>query len=165
MSSNLDNIPGDIKLEGNNVLVDGTLKLDNIDGKTSEYVRITEARLKRATIGVLTGNFGNAQDELLCKARKLMFFNPKVQEVNKKTGIALSHMPDTDTLFINEGGGYSSVNIDSGVTGLKVSGDLEVGGKLLVLNQNAKVDLAALVFKLQQEIAELKKQVAQLKNQ
>lgn len=159
MSSNLDNIPGDIKLEGNNVVVDGTLKLDNIDGKTSEYVRITEARLKRATIGVLTGDFGIARDELLCKARKLMFFNPKMTEVNKKTGIALSQTPDTDLLVINEGGGYLGVTIEAGANGLKITGKMEVDGQLLVTSENKKVDLAALVLQLQQEIAELKKKV------
>ena len=156
----------DIKLDGDLVVLEGTLKLDDIAGKSSEFIRINEARMKRATIGVLTGDFGIGQDELLCKARKLMFFNPKVKDTDKKTGIALSHMPDTDTLVINEGGGYAGgVRLEGSGVGLLVSNDLQVGGKLLVLNQNVKVDLAALVFKLQQEIADLKKQVDQLKNQ
>lgn len=165
MPSNLDDIPGDIKLDGNNVVVDGTLKLDNIDGKTSEFVRISEARLKRATIGVLTGDFGIAKDELLCKARKLMFFNPKMTEANKKTGIALSQTPDTDLLVINEGGGYQGVTIEAGANGLKITGKMEVAGQLLLASENKKVDLAALVLQLQEEIADLKKQVTELKNQ
>lgn len=159
MSSNLENIPGDIKLDGNNVVVDGTLKLDKIDGKTEEYVRISEARLKRATIGVLTGDFGIAKDELLCKARKLMFFNPKITEVNKKTGIALAQNPDADLLIINEGGGYEGVTIEAGASGLKITGKMEVNGQILVTSGNTKVDLAALVLQLQQEIAELKKKI------
>lgn len=156
----------DIKLDGELVVLEGTLKLDDIAGKSDEYIRIDEARLKRATIGVLTGSFGFGQDELLCKARKLMFFNPKVNDTDQKPGIALSHMPDTDTLVLNEGGRYAgNVRIEGNGVSLLVSQDLQVGGKVIVINQNVKTDLAALVFKLQQEIADLKKQVAQLQNQ
>jgi hypothetical protein len=154
---------GDIKLDGELVVLDGTLKLDNIDGKSTEYIKISEARMKRATIGVLTGDFGVARDELLCKARKLMLFNPKVEDKDKKTGVALSHIPDTDTLVINEGGSYAGgVKIESGASGLQVSGDMQVGGKLLVINQNMKLDLVALVFQLQQQVSDLKQQIADL---
>jgi hypothetical protein len=158
-------MPSDIKLDGELVILDGTLKLDDIVGKTTEYIKIGEARMKRASIGALTGDFGVARDELLCKARKLMLFNPKVEDKDKKTGVALSHIPDTDMLVINEGGDYEGgVKIESGASGLQVSGDMQVGGKLLVINQNMKIDLAALVFQLQQQVAELKQQIAGLKN-
>lgn len=149
----------DIKLDGDKVIVDGVLKLDSIEGKTDEYVKISEARLKRATVGVLTGDSGNARDELVCKARKFMLFNPQVTEENKKTGIALSHLPETDTLVINEGDGYSGVHIEGGARGVKISGTAEFSGQLILVDQNTKLDLGALVLQLQKEIEDLKKKL------